>query len=285
MAVYLVSYVLYSSRKNDPARRSQLLQPMLVSSMFSWAFLGTSLLLCTVFLDQYVNYPNMTIREVFGGSILASLAFAAVMTSVARRHAFTKMLERMTSPLGLPSIASGFGLLSRRMGIVGVSLREASLGNAFSINLNGRGVVAISPQLTRSLSPDETEAVLAHELSHIRNGDSGAKGLARLARVAFPFDPALRLVEAAVHRERELWADRVAVEFTRKPLALASALVKANSHPPSETTTHTAGLFVGGSGRGLFSLYPNLERRVDALIELAKRMEAVTGSAVISPIR
>ena len=253
--------------------------------MFSWAFLGTSLLLCTVLLDQYVKYPNMTIREVFGGSILASLAFATIMTSVARRHAFTKMLERMTSPLELPSFVSGFGLLSRRMGIRGVSLREASLGSAFSINLNGRGVVAISPQLTRSLSPDETEAVLAHELSHIRNGDSGAKGLARLARAAFPFDPVLKLVEAAVHRERELWADRVAVEFTRNPLALASALVKANSRPPTGTTSHTAGLFVGSSGRGLFSLYPNLERRVDALIELARQMEVVASSSVISPIR
>ncbi len=208
-----------------------------------------------------------------------------MMTSIARRHAFTKLLEQLTSTVGLPSIGTGFTLLTSRMGIRGVSLREARLGTAFSISLNGRGVVAVSPELVESLSPDETEAVVAHELSHIRNGDSGAKGLARLARAAFPFDPVLKLVEAAVHRERELWADRVAVEFTRNPLALASALVKANSRPPTGTTSHTAGLFVGSSGRGLFSLYPNLERRVDALIELARQMEVVASSSVISPIR
>ena len=138
----------------------------------------------------------------------------------------------------------------------------------------------MSPKLAGSLSSDETDAVLAHELSHIKNGDSGAKGLAKLARVAFPFDPVLRLVEAAVHRERELWADRVSVEFTRKPLALASAIVKANSESSGTATTNLAGLFVGGSGHGLLSLYPNLERRVDILLELARRMEVASGPLV-----
>jgi Zn-dependent protease with chaperone function len=131
----------------------------------------------------------------------------------------------------------------------------------------------MSPKLAGSLSSDETDAVLAHELSHIKNGDSAAKGLAKLARVAFPFDPVLRLVEAAAHRERELWADKLSVEFTGKPLALASAIVKANSESSGAATSNLAGLFVGGSRHGLLSLYPNLERRVDILLELARRME------------
>ncbi len=253
---------------------------MLVSSVFYWTFVGASLLLCAVLLNQYESYPELTIREVFGGSIVSSLAFATIMTSIARGHAFTKMLERMTGPFGLPSITGGFSLLSNKMGIQRVSLREATMGSAFSISMKRRGVVAMSSELAQSLSPDETEAVLAHELSHIRNGDSAAKGLARLARAAFPFDPVLRLVEAAAHRERELWADRVAVEFTRKPLALASALVKANSKLRVKRTGHNTGLFVGGSGRGLFSLYPNLERRVDALVELARQMDTTSPTLV-----
>jgi Zn-dependent protease with chaperone function len=138
----------------------------------------------------------------------------------------------------------------------------------------------MSPKLAGSLSSDETDAVLAHELSHIKNGDSGAKGLAKLARVAFPFDPVLRLVEAAVHRERELWADRVSVEFTGKPRALASAIVKAHSESNGGTTSNLAGLFVGGSGHGLLSLYPDLERRVDILLELAHRMEVANSPFV-----
>ena len=203
------------------------------------------------------------------------------MTFIARQYTFSRMLERMTAaPISLSGIAAGFGALSGKMGVSGVSLREALSGSAFSISLSGQGVVAMSPKLAGSLSSDETDAVLAHELSHIKNGDSVAKGLAKLARVAFPFDSVLRLVEAAVHRERELWADRVSVEFTGKPLALASAIVKANSESNGATTSNLAGLFVGGGGHGLLSLYPNLERRVDILLEMAHRMEITKTSLV-----
>lgn len=226
-----------------------------------------------VLLGQYEDFPDLTIREVLGGSLLASLAFASIMTLIARRHAFSKILQHMTGAFGLSSVMSAFGPLATRMDMQGVSLREAIQGSAFSLSLNGVGVVAVSRTLAESLSQDETEAVLAHELSHIKNGDSASKGLARLARLAFPFDPVTRLAEAAVHRERELWADRVAVEFTGKPLALASALVKANSRSVIDIG-NTAGLFVGGNGKGLFSFYPNLERRVDALLELAKQIDA-----------
>jgi len=251
---------------------------MLVSSLFSWSFLGTSLALCSILLGQYSNHPDLTIAEVFGGSLLASLAFSGMITKVARRHAFVKVLRRMTvgpTPFTrFSKISSSYDLLCQRMGISNVSLREAIRGNAFSISLRGHGVVAISPEMANKLSSEEAEAVLAHELSHIKNGDSTAKAAARLARIAFPFDPVLRLVEAAMHRERELWADRVSAEFTKNPLALASALIKANSGGYGNTG-HTMGL-LGGTGQGLLSPYPKLERRVDALVQLARRMDFIT---------
>jgi len=234
-------------------------------------------------LQNYWLNPQLTIRTVLGSSLLVSLGFATAMTFIARRYTFSRMLERMTvAPISLSGIATGFGALTGKMGVSGVSLREAVSGSAFSISLSGQGVVAMSSKLAGSLSSDETDAVLAHELSHIKNGDSSAKGLAKLARVAFPFDPVLRLVEAAVHRERELWADKVSVQFTGKPLALASAIVKANSESNGAATSNLAGLFVGGSGHGLLSLYPNLERRVDILLELARRMEIANSPIVVA---
>jgi Zn-dependent protease with chaperone function len=256
---------------------------MLVSSIFLWSFLGTSFLLCSILLQDYWGHPQLTIRTVLGGSLLASLGFATIVTLIARRYTFSRMLERMTAaPMAISSVVARLGALSGRMGVSGVSLREALFGSAFSISLSGQGVVAVSSKLAGSLSSDETDAVLAHELSHIKNGDSAAKGLARLAKVAFPFDPVLRLVEAAVHRERELWADKVSVEFTGKPLALASAIIKANSGSNNATTGNLAGLFVGGSGRGLLSPYPNLERRVDILLELARQMEIDSSPLVVA---
>ena len=253
---------------------------MIVTSLFSWSFLGASLALCSILLNQYQILPDFTIAEVFGGSLLASLVFSTVVTTFARRHAFTSMMQSMTlgptSFTRLSGAASSFVGLCRRMGIYNVSLREATRGGAFSISLRGRGVVAIASEMAASLSAEETEAVLAHELSHIKNGDSAAKGIAKLARMALPFDPVLRLVEAAVHRERELWADCVSAEITRNPLALASALVKVNAASFRGSSAYATGFFVGGNGHGIFNPYPSLERRVDALLLLARRMEFVS---------
>jgi Zn-dependent protease with chaperone function len=230
---------------------------------------------------QYRHNWGLTISEVLGGSLVAALTFSTIMSLMGRRHFFSNALAKMTlGPLSVSGVTAVFYALSNRMGVQHTSLREARLGTAFSVSLNGQSVVAMSPSLAGYLSLDETEAVLAHELSHIKNCDSVAKGWARLARAAFPFDPVLRLVEAAVHRERELWADRIAVEFTGKPLALASALVKANSQPKLGSSSLIAGSFVEGSGRGLLSFYPNLEKRVDALLELARQMETVPGQRI-----
>src|SRR5437879_12275021 len=106
------------------------------------------------------------------------------MTLIARRYTFSGMLEGVTAaPISLSWIATSFGSLSGKMGVSGVSLREALSGSAFSISLSGQGVVAMSPKLAGSLSPDETDAVLAHELSHIKNGDSAHTARAYLASV------------------------------------------------------------------------------------------------------
>ncbi len=163
--------------------------------------------------------------------------------------------------------------MSQRIG-VRADLLEARVGNAFSVGGTGRNVVAVSPAMVESLSAEETEAVLAHELSHLKNNDSLEKGLARMARLAFPFDPVLRLLEPAVHRERELLADQSSVKYTGRPLALASALIKVHSGPSMELNGAGAGYFIGNGKRGLLSLYPDLQKRVELLLDMAKRMGA-----------
>jgi Zn-dependent protease with chaperone function len=159
--------------------------------------------------------------------------------------------------------------LCGKMNIDGVDLRAARVGNAFSLDNKGRKIVAVSPELVSSMSSAEVQAVIAHELSHLKNKDSREKGLARLAKLAFVFDPVLHLVEAAVHRERELMADRLSVTYTQKPLALASALLKVHSAFHPSVPGPGAGLFVGRKGKGLLSRYPDLDRRVQLLIDMA----------------
>jgi len=248
------------------------LYPILSSSVFFWSFLGTSLVVCTLFLDSYEWQRQQTVELVFGSSLLASLGIASLLSIVARKFAFPRMLEGMTAgSFSGSALSRTCAMLSRKMNIEGVDLREATVGNAFSLSNNGLKVVAVSPEMVTSMSSAEVEAVIAHELSHLKNNDSQEKGFARLA-----FDPILHLVEAAVHRERELLADQSSVKYTEKPLALASALLKVHSayHPYSPGPG--AGLFVGHNSKGLLSRYPDLDQRVQLLINMAREIKTQT---------
>ena len=244
--------------------------------------IGISLVSCTALLDQYTWNPDPTIRFVFGTSLLASIGISFILTLGARRFAYPRLLAAMTGgPYSLSFGPETFTRLSTEMRVESAELHAASLGDAFSLALKGRKIVAVSPKLVETLAPEEVEAVLAHELSHIKNRDSTAKGLARLARLAFVFDPTVHLVEAAVHRERELLADKTAVRYTKKPLALASALIRVHSFPNSSTPEYGAGLLVGRRRWGLFSLYPDFEKRIELLLEMENALNPATGSVLI----
>ena len=84
----------------------------------------------------------------------------------------------------------------------------------------------MSEKLLSLLKKDELEAVMAHELAHIKNSDTTLKALVTAYKTFLPIDPVVRLVEAAFHREREMAADETAAKTTKKPLSLASALLK-----------------------------------------------------------
>ncbi len=249
---------------------------MLFSSIFAWTFLGASLAFCTGFLNEYAAGHDGVVQTVLGSSLLLSISISGAMLFLAQRFAVPRLVRRMTAgSYPISGLNQSFQSLAAGMGVE-ADLHEAIVGNAFSSSAHGSNVVALSTEIADSLSTDEAEAVLAHELSHIKNRDSLAKGVARMARLAFPFDPVIRLVEAAVHRERELLADRDSTMFTGKPLALASALLKACSASSSRLSGPSVGLCVGGGSRGLLSLYPDLEERIDVLVDLSKRLGTKT---------
>ena len=233
--------------------------------------------MCTLFLDSYEWQRQRTIELVFGSSLLASLGIASLLSIIARKFAFPRMLEGMVAgSFSGSTLNETCADLCRKMNIEGVDLRETTVGNAFSLNNNGRRLVAVSPDIVGSMSSAEVEAVIAHELSHLKNNDSQEKGFARLAKLAFAFDPILHLVEAAVHRERELLADQSSVKYTQNPLALASALLKVHSAYYAHLAGPGAGLFVGRNSKGLLSRYPDLDRRVQLLIDMAREKKTQT---------
>lgn len=90
-----------------------------------------------------------------------------------------------------------------------------------------RPAIVLSGHLLPILDAEEFEAVLAHEVAHLRQRDYVFRWVGLLARsVLFylpPFSIAWRVFTAA----REQRADRLTVSYTGDPLAFAAALIKA----------------------------------------------------------
>jgi heat shock protein HtpX len=137
--------------------------------------------------------------------------------------------------------------------------------NAFATGRNpDHAAVAVSPSILSLLNKHELEAVIAHELTHIKNRDilvatiaatiaatvmmaariaqfSAFFGIGRdrddeggnpiaLLLVAILAPVAAILVQLAISRTREYMADEGAAEITNKPGSLASALQKLTDY-------------------------------------------------------
>ena len=91
---------------------------------------------------------------------------------------------------------------------------------------------------------------------------------------------AAMLIQMAISRSREYQADESGARLCRKPLALASALEKiqqVSTKVPLEANPATAHLFIvnplsAGALVNLFSTHPPVERRIEILESLARRL-------------
>lgn len=196
-----------------------------------------------------------------------------------------------------------------------VYMIEDGAMNAFATGRDPQHAsVAITRGLMEKLNREELQAVMAHEMSHVRNYDirfamlmavmvgsivlicdvvmrsvffgrrrssrssDGGKGQAVMAAVAVVLAilaPLLAsIIQLAVSRQREYLADASAVELTRNPAGLVSALRKLTSDPnelegASRGTQHlyiVNPLRKNKKGRdSLFSTHPSLESRIERI--------------------
>lgn len=196
--------------------------------------------------------------------------------------------------------------LARRAGLPmpRVAIIPGQQPNAFATGRNPEhAVVAATEGILRILDQDEIEAVMAHELAHVRNRDMlissvaatlagaimvlarfglffggsrdrGGGALALLVVILAPL--AAMIVQAAISRSREFAADAGGAEISGKPRALASALQKLEAgaqRVPLQGNPATAHMFIvhpfrGGGVLSLFSTHPPTEERVARLREM-----------------
>ncbi|MFO1011239.1 MAG: M56 family metallopeptidase [Planctomycetota bacterium] len=89
-----------------------------------------------------------------------------------------------------------------------------------------RAEIAIPPRATTQLSPDELDALFAHELAHVRRGDPLWLVLYRALEVVFFFQPLNRIARVRLVDEAELLADDWAATQLESRVSLASCLTE-----------------------------------------------------------
>ncbi|MBI1752649.1 MAG: M48 family metalloprotease [Acidobacteria bacterium] len=151
-----------------------------------------------------------------------------------------------------------------------------------------RPVILLPACALAGLSPLQLEAILAHELAHIRRGDFVVNLLQSLVEVLLFYHPAVWWLSARIRAERELCCDDVAADLCGDPLILARALTDLESlrEPIAPSPTPLAMAANGGSlmHRVRHLLHPALPitsgARATALAVLAASLLGAAGVAM-----
>ncbi len=266
-------YVFLTNARNAKLRVS-LLTGLYALSIFFWAFVAVSLVLC-VGQARMVAYSRNGVSLAVFGAVVGGLAASAIVSLVVWRFGNAAVLRKF-GPRILNAdetwLQEYADLLTRFEGIPGARMRIVESSDAIAVAVGGKERnILLSKGLSEVLERDELQAVLAHELMHLKHHDAEFKVFSRvLSRILF-FDPFSKFFDPAVHREREYLADEMGGRSTGKPAALASALLKIADHglPPKSAW----GLSIIGSGRGIFSRYPPLKERVQRLLLLSEILD------------
>ena len=189
------------------------------------------------------------------------------------------------------------------IGMPEVAVYDSPEMNAFATGMNrNNALVAVSTGLLRNMREDEVEAVLAHEVSHIANGDmvtltliqgvvntfviflarlvagmlnnngnnSQGGGLAYFATVIvleMVFGVLASIIVMWFSRQREYRADAGAAKLEGGPNKMIAALerLKHNHESQLEGSMMAFGIAGGAKKSELFLSHPPLEKRIAAL--------------------
>ena len=112
-----------------------------------------------------------------------------------------------------------------------------------------RPVILVPACALAGLAPAQLEAILAHELAHIRRGDFLVNLLQSLVEVLLFYHPAVWWLSGRIRHERELCCDDEAAALCGDPLLLARALteLEALRESASPSSHHLALAANGGS--------------------------------------
>jgi heat shock protein HtpX len=195
----------------------------------------------------------------FGWMIAVIVGFNLLAYFFSDKMALASTGAHPVTEAELPQVYAMVRRLAMQMGIPepGIYVIDSPQPNAFATGRSPKkAAVAVTTGILQTLTNEELEAVLGHELAHVQNRDIligsvaamiGA-ALSVVARMGFWFGGGdnrnnplgaigailsiiiapivAMLIQFAISRTREFQADKSGAEITGQPLQLASALAK-----------------------------------------------------------
>lgn len=131
------------------------------------------------------------------------------------------------SPSDYPNLFSAIEKICGQLNCIvpKVIITDEIFARALTMGIKNH-VIIISRGLINALDNEEMEAVVAHELAHIKRGDSLLIWVVVFLRDLMFFTPLIYWIFRKFALEKEKAADDIAIQLTQKPMALAQALIK-----------------------------------------------------------
>jgi beta-lactamase regulating signal transducer with metallopeptidase domain len=156
---------------------------------------------------------------------LLGVAFLSIRTIGGWR--VMERLRRSTLVEAPEAVRANFARLCKRLGIAHqVSLRiSGHVQGPLAMGIV-RSLIILPASALMALSPQQLEAVLAHELEHVRRADYFWNLIQTMVETLFFFHPAVWWLGSRLRQQRELCCDDAAVQACADPLLYATALLR-----------------------------------------------------------
>lgn len=261
-------------------------------------------------VHQHIDAQGLNVGSLLGFAALFGFGGAFISLAISKWSAKMAVGARVVTTPANAREAWLLNTVSRHAEKAGIGMPEVAVYAADEINAFATGMrrdhalVAVSTGLLEQMTQEEAEAVIAHEVSHIANGDMVTLALIQgvlntfvivIARAVgwfvdrvllrntegpgmgyyatfFVLEIGLGILASLVvmhfSRRREFRADAGAAELAGRHKMIA-ALERLQHQATSELPARVAALGIAGARRGswqrLFATHPPLEERIAAL--------------------
>jgi heat shock protein HtpX len=261
-------------------------------------------------VNRYIGAGGLSLGKLLGFALIMGFggAFISLLMSkpIAKWSTGAQVINSSTDPTHRWIV----GIVERFAQKAGITMPEVAIydgePNAFATGaFRNSALVAVSTGLLQNMTRDEVEAVIAHEVSHVANGDMVTLTLIQgvmntfvvfLSRLIGYFVDKVVLrneregtgigyfittivldivlgvlaavVVAAFSRHREYRADAGAAELMGKKQPMINALARLGGLDPGELPQSVQAMGISGRPSGvmaLFSSHPPIEDRIRAL--------------------